>query len=112
MDKVKKYQSAIQKVLREYAAIKSPFMLGVENKVVADVANHHYQLVRMGWHQDKHIYYTVFHFDIIRGKVWVQENRTDVKIDEDLVAAGIAADDIVSGLMHPNLREKSKAAAA
>ena len=36
MEKLKKYQSAILKVLHEYAAIKSPFMPGVENKVVAN----------------------------------------------------------------------------
>ncbi|MBK8563599.1 MAG: XisI protein [Saprospiraceae bacterium] len=112
MEKMKKYQSAILKVLKEYAAIKSPFMPGVENKVVADTANHHYQLVRMGWHQDKHVYYPVFHFDIINGKVWVQENRTDAKIDEELVAAGVAAVDIVSGMSQPNLQGKVEAVAA
>ncbi len=112
MEKLKKYQSAILKVLREYAAIKSPFMPSVENKVVADTANHHYQLVRMGWHQDKHVYYSVFHFDIINGKVWVQENRTDAKIDEELVAAGVAAGDIVSGMSQPNLQGRVEAVAA
>ncbi len=111
MEKVKKYQSILLKVLREYAAIKSPFMPDVENKVVADTANHHYQLVRMGWHQDKHVYYIVFHFEIINGKVWIQENRTDVKIDEELVAAGIEAGDIVSGMMLPEVRERGKVAA-
>ncbi len=112
MEKVKKYQKAILKVLHDYAAIKSPFMPGVENKVVADTANHHYQLVRMGWHQDKHVYYPVFHFDIINGKVWVQENRTDAKIDEELVTAGVATGDIVSGMSHPSLRGKVEAVAA
>jgi XisI protein len=112
MEKIKKYQSSILKVLREYSAIKSPFMPGVENKVVADTANHHYQLVRMGWHQAKHVYYTVFHFDIINGKVWVQENRTDARIDEELVAAGVAAGDIVSGMFQADLRGKEEMATA
>ncbi|MEK7256555.1 MAG: element excision factor XisI family protein, partial [Bacteroidota bacterium] len=78
MEKVKKYQQAILKVLEYYAAIKSPFMPEVENKVVADTKNHHYQLVRMGWYKDRHVHYTVFHFDIVGSKVWIQENRTDV----------------------------------
>jgi hypothetical protein len=104
MEKVKKYQKAILKVLEDYASITSPFMPDVENKVIIDTKNHHYQLVRMGWYKDRHVHYTVFHFDILDGKVWIQENRTDVKIDQELTAAGIPAKDICSGLQHPMMR--------
>ncbi|MBI5916721.1 MAG: XisI protein [Bacteroidetes bacterium] len=96
MGKVKKYQSAILKVLQEYAAIKSSLMPDVVNKVVADTANHHYLLVRMGWHQDKDVYYPVFHFDIIQEKVYVQENRVGVRIYQELIAAGVAENDILA----------------
>ena len=112
MEKVKKYQHIILRILNEYAAIKSPFMPEVENKVIADTKNHHYQLVRIGWYKDRHVHYTVFHFDIVDGKVWIQENRTDVRIDEELVEAGIAPKDIVSGMQHPVLREMARAAMA
>ena len=105
MEKVKKYQKAILKVLNDYAEIKSPFMPEVENKVIADTKNHHYQLIRLGWYQDKHVHYTVLHFDILEGKVWIHENRTDVKIDEELIEAGIDKKDIASGLQHPKLRK-------
>ena len=105
MEKIKKYQKAILKVLNDYAAIKSPFMPDVENKVVADLKNHYYQLIRMGWHEDRHVHYTVFHFDIIEGKVWIQENRTDVRIREELIDAGIPAKDIFSGLKSPKMRQ-------
>jgi XisI protein len=105
MEKVKKYQKAILKVLNDYAAIKSPFMPNVENKVIADVKNHHYQLIRLGWHDDRHIHYTVFHFDIIDGKVWIQENRTDVRISEELIDAGISSKDIHSGLKSPKIQQ-------
>jgi hypothetical protein len=112
MEKVKKYQKIILTVLDYYASIKSPFMPDVENKVISDVKNHHYQLVRIGWYKDKHVHYTVFHFDIIQGKVWIQENRTDVRIDEALIEAGIARKDILSGLQHPKLRQLETAVAA
>lgn len=79
-------------------------MPDVENKVIIDTKNHHYQLVRMGWYKDRHVHYTVFHFDILDGKVWIQENRTDVKIDQELIAAGIPSKDIYSGLQHPMMR--------
>jgi hypothetical protein len=98
MEKIKKYQKAVQNVLNYYAAIKSPFMPEVENIVIEDTKKHHYQLQRMGWYQDSHVHYTVFHFEIKDGKVWVHENRTDVKIDEELAEAGVAAKDIASSL--------------
>ena len=103
MEKIKKYQKIILNILEEYAGIKSPFMPDVENKVIADLKNHQYQLIRIGWYKDRHVHYTVFHFDIIDGKIWIQENRTDVKIDEELIAAGVLSNDIRSGLLHPSL---------
>ena len=105
MEKIKKYQKAILQVLNDYAAIKSPFMPSVENKVIADTKNHHYQLQRIGWHEDRHVHYTVFHFDLIDGKVWIQENRTDVRIREELVEAGIPTQDIFSGLKSPKMQQ-------
>ena len=104
MEKIKKYEKSIVKMLEYYAAIKSPFMPDVENKVIVDTKNHHYQLVRIGWHEDRHVHYTVFHFDIFDNKVWVQENRTDLNIDEELKDFGIPEKAIASGLQHPKYR--------
>jgi hypothetical protein len=112
MEKIKRYQKIIIRILAEYAAIKSPFMPDVENRVITDTKNHHYQLVRMGWYKDRHVHYTVFHFDIIDNQVWIQENRTDVKIDEELIAAGIPKKDVRSGLLHPSLRQFQQSAIA
>ena len=112
MEKVKKYQKAVLEVLNYYASIKSPFMPDVENKVIIDTKNHHYQLQRIGWYQDRHVHYTVFHFEIRGNKVWVHENRTDVNIDEELIEAGIAPKDIMSGLDHPRLEGTTQSALA
>lgn len=103
MEKLRKYQKALLHILNYYAGIKSPFMPDVENKVISDTKNHHYQLQRIGWYQNSHVHYTVFHFEIRHNKVWVHENRTDVNIDAELIDGGIAAKDIVSGLDHPSL---------
>jgi hypothetical protein len=54
-----------------------------------------YQLIRVGWHEGKRIHYVVFHFDIINTKVWVQQNRTDLPIGEELKELGIPEEDIV-----------------
>lgn len=104
MEKIKKYQKVILKLLNYYATIKSPFMPEVENKIIADTKNHQYQLVRIGWYKDRHVHYTVFHFDIVNEKILIQENRTDVKIDEEFINEGVAPNDIMSGLQHPTLQ--------
>jgi XisI protein len=101
MEKLKKYQKALLEILKYYASVKSPFMLDVDNKVISDTKNHHYQLQRIGWHQNSHVHYTVFHFEIRNNKVWVHENRTDVNIDAKLIESGIDAKDIMSGLDQP-----------
>ncbi len=85
-------------------------MPDVVNKVIADTKNHHYQLQRVGWYQDRHVHYTVFHFEICRNKIWVHENRTDVNIDAELIEAGISPKDILSGLDHPSVSAMNQVA--
>ncbi len=98
MANTKKYERIILQLLEEYAAIRSPFWPEVDNQIIADTKNHHYQLVRIGWDEKKsHVHYVVFHFDIIGGKVWIQANNTDRKIADELITLGICRDDIVIG---------------
>jgi hypothetical protein len=54
----------------------------------------------------------VFHFDIKDGKIWVQENNTDVELDKDLEEMGISKKEIVVGFHHPLMREHSDYATA
>ncbi|MBN8684732.1 MAG: XisI protein [Chitinophagales bacterium] len=103
MDKVKKLQKAVLALLEQYAAIKSPFMPEVDNKIIADTKSHSYQLIRIGWYKDRHVHYTVFHFEISDGKIIIHENRTDIKVDEELIENGIDRKDIISGLQHPRM---------
>jgi XisI protein len=104
MEKIKKYQKILLKLLEDYAQVKSPFMPEVENLVISDLKNHHYQLVRMGWYKDNHVHYSVFHFSIIDQQIWIQENRTDAKIEEELIELGVPSKDIVAGMRHPSMK--------
>lgn len=98
MANTKKYQQIILQLLEEYAAIKSPFWPDVENQIVADTTRNHYQLVRIGWDEKKNfVHYTVFHFDLNDGKIWIQANNTDRKIADELVEMGVERSDIVLG---------------
>ncbi|MEK7253317.1 MAG: XisI protein [Bacteroidota bacterium] len=102
MDKtVKKYEKALLTLLEDYARIKPVNWKSAQNQVIADRQNHHYQLVRFGWQDNHHVHYAVFHFDIINGKVWIQQNRTDMPIVDELEELGIPEKDIVVANFYP-----------
>jgi len=102
--RIKKYEQIIVETLREYAELYNQQKDGIEAKVIVDREENHYQLLNYGWKKDDYQFYVIFHFDIINGKVWVQENRTDVLIAQELVEKGIPKKDIVLGLQIPELR--------
>ena len=82
--KVKKYEKAILSILNEYAKIKYANVTG-GNQLIADTKNHRYQVVTIGWEGDNFVHDCPLHFDIINGKIWVQQkydrvgSRTNVR---------------------------------
>lgn len=105
MEKTLKYESAILSFLNEYASVLPYGWKNVQNQVLVDRENRHYQLIRVGWHEGKRIHYVVFHFDIIDDKVWVQQNRTDLPIGEELEGLGIPEQDTVLAFWRTSLQE-------
>ena len=95
MGKVLKYQKIIQQLLKDYAPIKPVNWEDAEQQLVFDTKNHHYQLVRIGWKNERYFHYSIFHFDIRNEKIWVRQNRTDADIENELIDMGIAPDDIL-----------------
>jgi len=104
MDKLKKYQGIIIRFLREYAAIQPANMPEVENQVVIDRENHHYQLMNVGWDGDNFIHACILHFDIKNEKIWVQANWTDLDVGEYFIEEGVPKSDIVVGFQPPEAR--------
>lgn len=112
MDSLKTYQDAIVSLLEAYAAIKPANMPDIQHQVLADRERNHFALVRLGWTQGKFVYHCVMHFDIIDGKVWLQQNRTDQDLAEELIQKGVTRQDIVLGFVPPYARAHSGFAAA
>jgi XisI protein len=110
--KIEKYETIIVSTLKEYAAMFNQQGDGLEAKVIVDKEGKHFQLLNCGWQKDDYQFYIIFHFDIKDGKIWVQENRTDVLIAGELVEKGIDKNDIVLGLQFPELRGESGYAVA
>jgi XisI protein len=102
MDKLEKYRSCIQTLLEKHGQF-NPRNEDIETELFFDSTRDHYQLMRVGWKGLERIYYTVLHFDIKDGKIWLQHNATDIDIGQELVEMGIVKEDIVLGL-HPSYK--------
>ena len=102
--KLKKYENAILAILNEYAKIKYANVLG-GNQLIADKENRRYQVVTIGWEGNHFIHDCPLHFDIINGKIWVQQNMTEWEVGTMLEAHGVPKHDIVAGFLPPELRE-------
>ena len=111
MDNLARYRGIIQQRLEAIAATK--YANGnYAHELILDRDHDRYLLMTLGWDGDKRIYYVVMHLDICDGKIWVQENRTNIEIDRDLMRAGVSADHIVLGLLPPEARQYSDFAVA
>ena len=106
MDTVETYGKILSDIVTEYASIKKTLMPGVKSESIIDRENNHYQLLSIGWHQNRFIYTIVFHFDIIDGKVWIQQNNTDVLVADELIRRGILQTDIVLGFLSEQARQR------
>lgn len=104
MAKLEQYRRAIQQLLKTYQTLgKSP--PDIDRQIILDTEHDHYQLVNVGWHNDRRIYGCVLHFDIQDGKIWIQHNGTEFKLADELVALGVAKQDIVLGFQSPFKRQ-------
>ncbi len=88
-------------ILNEYSTVKPINLPDVENQLIFDEERGHYQLFRVGFEEQRRVHYCVFHFDLKEGKIWVQEDTTDIPIVQRLLDAGIPREEIVLGFHAP-----------
>jgi hypothetical protein len=108
MDKLTKYRTIVEEVLRYYHNLfrngdqDSP----IEDQILIDHENGHYQLLHIGWQGLKHVYGCPLHIDIKDDKVWLQRDLIDVEggIAGELVERGIPKEDIVLAFHAPYKR--------
>ncbi|MBU6361524.1 MAG: XisI protein [Chloroflexota bacterium] len=80
----------------------------IEAQLVCDVKNGHYQLIYVGWRGDHRIYTCLIHLDVKGDKIWLQQNMTDEQVAEDLLAMGVAPNQIVLAIHSPFRRQFTK----
>lgn len=104
MDKITKYRDCVIKLLTSYTN-DDVSDNEVEVQLILDTERNHYQWMNVGWQELNRIYRCVMHFDIKDGKIWLQQNLTDLNPAEELVEMGIPREDIVLGLQAPYKRQ-------
>ncbi|EIJ41794.1 XisI protein [Beggiatoa alba B18LD] len=110
MAEIINYHNALEALLQRYALLK-PHNEEVELQVWIDQIRGHYQLLSVGWCNDKRVHHCLMHFDLKDEKIWIQHNSTEVELDNELVALGVAPEHIVLGFIPEYRRPKWQRAA-
>lgn len=117
MDKLDQYRNTIKKILTGYYEITTTQVretTGVEvsDRLAFDETRDQYLWFRFGWDDKKQIQHIIIYICIKNGKVWVEEDATNLCVVDDLLSAGIPQADIVLGFHHPNKRGLTEFATA
>ena len=103
MGTIDNYRRIIQNIITEYAQFGTESS-DVEMESVFDIAQDHYELIRVGWRGLDRVHSVIIHVDIRDDKVLVQRDGTEVGVAEEMVRAGIPRERIVLAFKPPDIR--------
>lgn len=96
------HSQLIQDILREHSI--NDLKNGTEVQLIFDQERHHYQVLNIGWKDQKRIYGVIIHVDLKDDKFWIQRDGTEIGIANQLMAAGVPKQNIVLGFHAPYKR--------
>jgi hypothetical protein len=103
MAKLEQYRQYVRQILEEYSHYR-PAYGDVTMELIIDTERDHYQLMSIGWHQQRRIYGLLIHIDIKNEHIWIQHDGTEGGIANELVALGVPKEDIVLAFHAPYKR--------
>lgn len=108
MDRVDKYRQIICQFLQDFATDdpEAQLIFDTERALRSRSLRDRFLVMHVGWRDDYRIYGCAIQLDLIDGKVWIQNNSTEVFVDRELIKRDIDAKDIVLGFRSPSIREK------
>jgi XisI protein len=117
MDTLEYYRRTIETLLTEYYEMtvkgeKERDEEETEHRLAFDEERDQYLWFRSGWDGKQRVRHITMYLRIKNGKIWVEEDWTDLCIVDDLLAAGISQSDIVLGFHHPSKRSFTEFATA
>jgi hypothetical protein len=100
--KLEQYRELVTQVLQRHAAMEAE-PHNYESTVLCDTQNNDYRLIDTEILPDKRLDHVVIQLLLRDGKVWIERDGIEYGISQDLLEAGIPANDIVVGLSqgHP-----------
>lgn len=104
------YSQLIQDILSQHSVNHS--QNNTEIQLIFDTQHHHYQVLNIGWKEQKRIYGVIIHVDLTDNKIWIQRDGTEIGIANQLLAAGVPKHDIVLGFQAPYKRSLTDFAAS
>jgi hypothetical protein len=104
MDRVDRYRMIVRRIIEEYAEGK-PLNGRIATEAIVDRERDHYEVMNVGWDDQRRVHGSVVHIDIIDGKVWIQHDVTNRPVAEALMAAGVPKEDIVLGFYPDDVRQ-------
>ncbi|MFO0968059.1 MAG: XisI protein [Gemmataceae bacterium] len=111
MDTLTRYREIVEHALCAHADTP-PSTGNIEYQLVFDRNRDHYLLISVGWGNQRRVYGTVAHVDIVGDKVWIQHDGTEEGLASTLHENGIPAEHIVLGYRIPEVRKHTGSAVA
>jgi serine/threonine protein kinase len=105
---VEQYRQHIRQLLSERAqrsAKQHRHEPEYEVQAIFDTEHDHYQLLRVGWRNDRRQFGCILHLDIKNGKIWIQHDGTEIGIANQLVELGVPPQDIILAFHEPEVRQ-------
>lgn len=97
------YGELVQTILSQHSG--NDLDTETEVQLVFDTEREHYQVLHLGWYEQKRVYGCVIHVDLKDGKIGIQRDRTEAGVANELVAAGVPKEDIVLAFKAPYVRQ-------
>lgn len=104
---VEQYRQYIQQIIEQRAnnVLIQENTQEYEVQTIFDVERDHYQLLYVGWRENKRDFGCVLHLDIKGGKIWIQHDGTEVGVANQLLEMGVPKQDIVLAFNEPEIRQ-------
>ena len=113
MDRVSARTDVVRQILDRVAGyLKRIPKPDVETYLVEDAARGVFALYRFGWHAGQRVNNVVIFARVRDGKVWIEEDNTDLSFADELLRAGVPKEDIVLGFQPPERRHLTEFAVA
>ncbi|MDB9517808.1 element excision factor XisI family protein [Roseofilum reptotaenium CS-1145] len=81
MDTLRNYHELVRNLLLKYGQYK-PSNGEIEPEVILDLERDRYELMHVGWDNQRRVHGSVIHIDIIEGKIWIQHDGTNISVKD------------------------------